>query len=318
NAEDYLNIYPDLMNAYGEGNNAGASDHWLKYGLANEGRRASLIFDPQYYLQNNPDLAAGLGPHAYEAALQHFLSKGLLSEGRRGSLEFDARYYLAHNPDLAAMFGSANYAAAADHFLRYGLSEGRQGSAEFAVKAYISVYPDIMAAYGATAYREAMWHWLRRGKAQGRQGVGTPAISADCSESVPQNFSRIFIAAHTNGRPGSGTAADPFDGSTAQKFDAILRARSEANQHNLVVCIGLGTFKTEGRYDFVVNLPHTTARGFTINKNWKIHGEGMNRTTLVLADFMPNSYNMPPGTGTGVVFSTHDDGASGIEISDLT
>src|SRR5436305_11010841 len=60
NAEDYLNIYPDLMNAYGAGNSAGARDHWLKYGLANEGRRASLIFDPQYYLQNNPDLATAL------------------------------------------------------------------------------------------------------------------------------------------------------------------------------------------------------------------------------------------------------------------
>src|SRR5947209_2373577 len=251
NAEDYLNSYADLGSGYGTSNIASAKEHWTIWGLPKEGRRASLIFDPQYYLQNNPDLASALGPSGYEAALQHFLTQGLPVEGRRGSLEFDPKYYLANNPDLVSALGKTSYAAAADHFLQFGLpKEGRQGSADFSVKAYLSMYPDMMAAYGPSGYREAMWQWLRRGKAQGRKGVGVPTVSSECTGAAPQKFSRIFIALRTDGRTGSGTATDPFDGSTAQKFDTVLRTRSEAKQQTLIVCIGLGAFKTEGNYEF--------------------------------------------------------------------
>jgi hypothetical protein len=169
-------------------------------------------------------------------------------------------------------------------------------------------------------------------------------LSSDCTvKELPQGFSRVFIsfkpialkpisskpiASHANtSKPstpaagqqgGSGTASDPYDGSTAEKFDSILRARSEANQQNLIVCIGPGTFQTEGTYDFIVNVAHKTARGFTINKNWKIHGAGIDRTILKLVNFFPNPPNGARGTGVGVVLSTHDDSASGIEISDLS
>ena len=318
NAEDYLNIYVDLGNGYGTTNVASAKEHWTIQGLPQEGRRASLIFDPQYYLQNNPDLASQFGAKGYQAALQHFLTQGL-AEGRRGSLEFDPKYYLANNPDLVAALGKTGYAAAADHFLQTGLlQEGRQGSADFSVKNYISMYPDVMNVYGPSGYHEAIRHWLRRGKALGRKGTGAPELSSDCGGGIPQNFSRIFIALRKDGHTGSGTVRDPYDGSTPEKFDTVLRTRSEAKQQNLIVCIGAGTFKTEGNFDFATNMPHPVARGFSINKNWKIHGMGMSRTTLQLVAFVPNSLNMPAGTGTGVVFSTHDDGSSGIEISDLT
>ncbi|HEV2964037.1 MAG TPA: hypothetical protein VG649_19580 [Candidatus Angelobacter sp.] len=150
-------------------------------------------------------------------------------------------------------------------------------------------------------------------------------LSSDCTvKNLPQGFSRIFIAsnpagsAKANHSDGSGKLNDPYDGSTAEKFDAILRSRSESNQQNLIVCIGPGTFQTEGTYDFVVNLPHKTARGFTLNKNWKVHGAGADRTILKLINFFPNPPGGARGTGVGAVFSTHDDAASGIEISDLS
>ena len=149
-------------------------------------------------------------------------------------------------------------------------------------------------------------------------------LSSDCSvKELPKDFSRIFIAfnpvrTRTANPGGSGTLNDPYDGSTAEKFDGILRSRSEANQQNLIVCIGPGTYQTEGTYDFIVNLPHKTARGFTLNKNWKIHGAGVDRTILKLIDFVPNPSGGNKGTGVGVVFSTFGDGASGIEISDLS
>src|SRR5205085_6321460 len=238
---DYLNLYPDMMRAYA--GTTQAADYWLQTGLPKEGRRASVIFDPQYYLERNPDLRAKFGSQGYESALRHFLSTGL-AEGRRGSLEFDPKFYLGSNPDLAQAYGATNYRAAADHFRVQGLpKEGRAGSAEFAIKAYIGLYPDVAAAYGNTNYRAAMWHWLRRGKAQARVGAGAPKPARECASPGPaQGFTRIFIALRSDGRAGTGTASDPYDGSNEDKFDAILRARSEANQHNLIVCIGPGGF----------------------------------------------------------------------------
>lgn len=159
-----------------------------------------------------------------------------------------------------------------------------------------------------------------QGNASGDQKI--VQLSSDCTaKTLPQGFSRIFIAFKpigNTGKGGSGTVNDPFDGSTAEKFDTILRTRSEANQQNLIVCIGPGTYETEGAYDFVVNLPHKTAHGFTLNKNWKIHGNGINKTILKLVNFLPNPPGGKKGTGVNVVFSTHDDGSSGIEISDLS
>src|SRR5713101_3567973 len=144
-------------------------------------------------------------------------------------------------------------------------------------------------------------------------------LSDDCTMKDPlQDFTRIFISSHLRSQAGSGTAHDPYDGSTAEKFDAILRRRSEANQQNLVVCIGPGTFQTEGTYDFIINVPHKTARGFTLNKNWKVHGAGIGKTTLKLVSFFSNPPNLAKGTGAAVVLSTHGDSASGIEISDLS
>jgi len=132
----YEGTYPDIMNAYGA-NTTAATNHWTNVGLPG-GRRASITFDPVYYLNHNPDLAAAYGTTGYAAAANHFINQGLPVEGRRGSLEFDVKYYLSHNSDIAAQYGT-NYRAAADHFLSTGLpSEGRQGSADFNVKDYIN------------------------------------------------------------------------------------------------------------------------------------------------------------------------------------
>lgn len=318
-AADYLNIHPDVMNAYGPSGSKGAGDHWNTQGL-NQGRQASLIFDPQYYLANNDDLRAKFGANGYRAALEHFLTRGLPIEGRRGSLEFDVKYYLQANPDVRAAYGEKGYMAAAQHFLNQGFpNEGRQGSRDFSVREYIAMYPDVAAAYGLTAYKEAVWHWLRRGKAQNRAGTGQPHSSADCEPNFDRkDYTRIFIALRSDEKAGTGTLDDPFDGSTAQKFDTILRSRSEAGRQNLVVCIGPGSFQTEGTADFVINIPHTSPRGFTVNRNWKIHGARMDRTILQLADFQPNAYGFPVGTAAGLVIGTHDDKSSGIEVSDLT
>jgi hypothetical protein len=299
NAALYVNIYPDLMNVYGS-NLSAATTHWKNWGLP-AGRRASPIFDPQYYLQHNSDIQSACGSGGYVCAMQHFMNQGLPNEGRRGSLEFDVRYYLSHNSDLSAAFGPSGYLAAADHFINQGLpNEGRTGSADFDIKNYVNTYPDVKAAYGATAYNQAFIQWLRRGVSLGRSAPAGPLPAllplAECNPNVakPAGFNRIFV---NNGPGGPGTPGDTYDGSTivqngvtVYQLDNLLRDISEGRslkygRTNLIVCLGPGVFQTEGDYDYLINVPHQRARGFTVGQSWHVHGAGVGSTTLQLASF---------------------------------
>ncbi|HET9840075.1 MAG TPA: hypothetical protein VFR84_17745 [Candidatus Angelobacter sp.] len=158
--------------------------------------------------------------------------------------------------------------------------------------------------------------------------------SQDCIVPVPAGSTRIFIG--SNGHAGSGTSFDdPLDGSTAEKFDAILSSismgqnptwGSQTNiaQKNLIVCLTSGTFQTNGQYDWSIAKGHTkgSTLGFTVEENWKIHGRGVSRTTLKLASFVPDQFTdrngAPFNGGRNVVIGTHSRHASGVEISDLT
>lgn len=162
-----------------------------------------------------------------------------------------------------------------------------------------------------------------------------PAPDCNPNSAVKRGFRRIYIALR-NGKDGSGKSpADARDGSSAGKFDRILRcyaegcsdpavpAKAVAKTGNLIVCLAPGTFQTRGTYDFAINIPHKTAEGFTLGKGWKAHGAGVDQTTVQLSAYLPirstpNLWNMPAGTGAGVVFSTNSDAASEIEISDMT
>jgi hypothetical protein len=143
--------------------------------------------------------------------------------------------------------------------------------------------------------------------------------SSDCSGQTPAGYTRIFIAHRADGKSGAGTASDPFDGGSAQNFDALLRTRSESGMTNLVVCIGPGTFQTEGVHDYAIGVGHldkTRASGFTVNHGWKVHGTAMDQTTLTLADLY-----LDTSTGTylvGRIINTYDLDSYGVEISDLT
>jgi hypothetical protein len=160
----------------------------------------------------------------------------------------------------------------------------------------------------------------------------------DCSapaKALPQGTARVYIALR-NGRDGSGASmADALDGSTVTAFDTILRCYSEgcaepqsprkpvAKTENLIVCLGPGTFSTLGSYDYLINIPHPNSAGFTIGKGWRIHGAGKDKTVVKLSDYLAitdpkNLQHMPVNSGIGLVFGTNSDGASGIEISDLT
>ncbi|HEY2170031.1 MAG TPA: hypothetical protein VGJ30_10435, partial [Candidatus Angelobacter sp.] len=321
----YEGIYPDIFNAYGTGNTSGATNHWINFGLPG-GRRASIIFDPVYYVTTN-----GLNL-SYSNALQHFLNTGL-PQGLRGSLEFDVQYYMSHNQQELANVGVTTFTGAADYFINTGLpTEGEQGSADFSVQNYMALYPDVAVAYPGN-YQNATLHWLRRGKGQGRSGTGTFAISSECTAATVSN-PRIYIGVTGPfGTDSNNSAALPLDGSTVDKFDAILRSRSESGVQNLIVCIQGGSFQTNGAGDFnfygPTGSPHHTILscsncplGFSVNTNWHIHGLGIHgttATTLQLQNAMESltDWSFPSGTGLGIVFLNHDRNVSGVEISDM-
>jgi hypothetical protein len=161
--------------------------------------------------------------------------------------------------------------------------------------------------------------------------------SQDCIVPVvPAGFTRIFIGAPARGGQQSGTSeSDPLDGTSADKFDTILRTISEGQQptwgtqkniapQNLIVCLAGTTFQTNGQFDWVVNVGHSqgTPRGFTVEKNWKIHGRGVSHTRLQLVDYLQEQYLNPDGSafngGRNLVIGTHSVQSSGVEISDMT
>lgn len=168
-------------------------------------------------------------------------------------------------------------------------------------------------------------------------GLDSKFPSPDCTGSVAANFTRIYIGVPTPGRRQTGTSAlDPLDGTTADKFDTILRTIAEGQfptwggqsripPQNLIVCIGPGLFRTNGQFDWVIGEGHRRSAdniGFTVEKNWRIHGHGPRQTVLQLASFVTEQFEDAAGNpftgGSNTVIGTHSNDASGIEVSDLT
>lgn len=70
---------------------------------------------------------------------------------------------------------------------------------------------------------------------------------------------------------GSGTQTDPYDASTAAKFDALMT--SFQNTQNLIIHLGSGTFRSDSTAD----------NRWLVQPGWKIEGTGMNSTTCQMA-----------------------------------
>jgi hypothetical protein len=81
---------------------------------------------------------------------------------------------------------------------------------------------------------------------------------------------QVYIAVRTDGLPGSGTQADPYDGSTAAKFDALLRSIPAYT----TIHLGSGTFLTTG------SASYNGTQGYIVKPGWKIMGAGKDLTTV--------------------------------------
>jgi hypothetical protein len=80
----------------------------------------------------------------------------------------------------------------------------------------------------------------------------------------------VWIAVRTDGLPGTGTQLDPYNGSTAARFDVLMGSFPPYS----LIHLGAGTFLTNGVQD------GTT--GFLMKKGQQIIGAGMDVTTVKL------------------------------------
>src|SRR6266480_3953398 len=105
----------------------------------------------------------------------------------------------------------------------------------------------------------------------------------------------VWIAYRTDGVKGTGTQNDPYDGSTATKFDAVMNGLFA----NTRIHFGPGTFQTNGYADGV-------GGGWQPKAGMKIVGSGVDVTTLQHAATSTNTFfsSRRPSTSTSFRWNT--------------
>jgi len=178
-AEKYLNMYPDLLKAFGhhaDGGIAAAAKHWLtlQAGPKHAKRTCPTHCDWAVYLDRYADLNKAFGDDHGKAQL-HYDRHGQ-KEGRNcvpSPVYCDWQGYLDRYGDLAKAFGSTNVAKAEAHYLRHGAKEGRNCMATPSLancnwQNYLDRYPDLVKAFGANNVARAKTHYINNGAKEGR------------------------------------------------------------------------------------------------------------------------------------------------------
>jgi hypothetical protein len=166
-----------------------------------------------------------------------------------------------HDPNLTGQFMPVGI-----------MSRGQKTNSELRRQIAFSYSSDGIAASTVSTHGQLSMEGLRSHSGDTDSGFASGFASSDCRVRTPIGYTRIYIAYRADARSGTGTASDPFDDGTAQKFDTLLRTRSGKSVTKLVVCIESGTFQTEGVHDYLIGVGHlnkTQASGFTVNRGWR-------------------------------------------------
>jgi hypothetical protein len=130
------------------------------------------------------------------------------------------------------------------------------------------------------------------------QGESRPSNQVTVTASGPAT---VYIAIRTDGHNGSGTQADPYDGSTAAKFDAVMSNLQTSNQSiHLVGGPPSSPFQTYATHNWIVR------------PGWQLSGDGINNTTLQVIGPVTGM------TGTTVLQTDPRISSDGITISNMT
>jgi len=108
-------------------------------------------------------------------------------------------------------------------------------------------------------------------------GVGL----AEAYDLDPISTPGVWIAVRTDGRAGSGTENDPYDGSTIGKFDAIMADNSKTPP-NTTIHLGPGTFRTSAS---------DQGHKWKVKSGWVIEGAGMYDTTVQMGGSVAGIHN---------------------------
>src|SRR5262249_30625120 len=126
-------------------------------------------------------------------------------------------------------------------------------------------------------------------------------ISAVCflNHTRAQTLTNIYLAVRTDGIAGTGTASNPFDASTAAKYDKLLATYSQ----NTVFNYAPGTYQTTG-WRFRTRKSAGT--------NCQHLGAGVDQTVIQLVGANDPSQD-------GIIFGTdYDATADGFQVQNLT
>ncbi len=96
----------------------------------------------------------------------------------------------------------------------------------------------------------------------------------------------VWIASTNCMASQRGTQRYPFDGSTAEKFDALMRGFPEHSTINLLE----GTFETTG------SASYNAVFGWWTKTGWKVKGRGVERTTVRQITYPFSAVNSKHGT----------------------
>jgi hypothetical protein len=102
----------------------------------------------------------------------------------------------------------------------------------------------------------------------------------------------VWVAARSDGIKGSGTLGDPYDGSTAARFDELMRlfATQVTATVGVRINLGPGVFQTNGYYDGIAS-----GTGWQASARMKIVGSGIDVTTLQLVNATANKQTYAVG-----------------------
>ena len=171
----------------------------INYGIK-EGRSASPVFDPVYYINKNPDLKNAFGTD-YVAAYNHFIQFGI-NEGRVASSSFNViSYYNSQSSYTKKQLGTTyiKYFALADGGSPINDSPIDITNYLFDAKFYADKYSDLKEAFG---YNESLLkqHYEEFGKREGRSAspVFDPVYYINKYSDLKSAFGKDYVSAYNH------------------------------------------------------------------------------------------------------------------------
>lgn len=134
---------------------------------------------------------------------------------------------------------------------------------------------------------------------------------------VPKSSGEVWLAIRNDGLDGtaivgSGTVDDPWDVSTAEKFDYVMSQGAFAQKESLVIHLGAGLFRTKGGGG------NGVLGAWLVRKGQRFVGSGVNSTRLMLASQPWNEVPTPLKGGVSVFRGGENVSIEDVEISDMT